>query len=97
MLFHGPETFAIRVADDSMEPRFGAGDHVYVDPDEPARDGRFVAVRDPESREPVVRLYCVEDGRRVLRALAPGWPERELTTDNETDLLGVAVFAGRGV
>ena len=30
----------------AMALRVRAGDHVWVDPDEPAADGRFVAVRD---------------------------------------------------
>ena len=40
-------TFIVRVAEDAMAPRVRAGDYVWVDPDEPASDGRFVAVRDP--------------------------------------------------
>ena len=34
----------VRLSDDcGMEPEFGAGDFVYVDPDEPAMAGGFVA------------------------------------------------------
>ena len=43
----GPETFIVRIADDAMAPRVRAGDYVWIDPDEPAVDGRLVAVRDP--------------------------------------------------
>jgi len=43
----GRETFIVRVAEDAMAPRVRAGDYIWVDPDEPAVDGRFVAVRDP--------------------------------------------------
>ena len=43
---YGPETFLVRLSDGcGMEPEFGAGDVVYVDPDEPAEQCRFVAVR----------------------------------------------------
>ena len=56
---YGPDTFFLRMADTSTSPRFEDGDFLWVDPDEPAEDGRFVAM----------------DGRRVLRALCGDWPE----------------------
>ena len=40
----GHETFVVRVAEDAMAPRVRTGDYVRVDPDEPAADGRLVAV-----------------------------------------------------
>ena len=40
----GRETFIVRVAEDAMVPRVRAGDYVWVDPDEPAADGRLVAI-----------------------------------------------------
>ena len=94
---YGPETFAVRLSDDSMEPLFRSGDFLFVDPDEPAERGRYVGVRDPETGARTVRLLEAEDGRRVLRALAPGWPETALDADNETMISGTAVFHGRGV
>ena len=36
----GRETFIVRVADGAMAPRGRAGNYVWVDPDEPAADGR---------------------------------------------------------
>ena len=90
----GPETFFLRVRGHAMAPLFVDEDWVWVDPDEPAADGRYVAVRDPEAGTPQVRLYLVRDGRRFLRALDPDVPKRELTRDNETDLLGTVVFRG---
>ena len=94
---YGRDTFLVRVADDGVAPRLVAGDYVYVDPDEPAEHGRLVAVWDGEPRETAVRLYVVEDGRRVLRALAGGHPDRVVDADNETDIRGVVVFRGRKV
>ena len=56
----GRQTFIVRV-----------GDYVWVDPDEPATDGRLVAVRDPaRGAETVVRLLVECDGRRTRRALS---------------------------
>ena len=94
----GPETFIVRVAEDAMAPRVRAGDYVWIDPDEPAVDGSFVAVRDPErGGETVVRLLVERDGRRTLRALDERCPERTVDAGNETDIRGVVVFVGNTV
>ena len=90
----GPETFLVRIADDAMAPLLPRDHWVWVDPDEPAADGRYVAVRDPETGAARVWLYRVVDGRRILRASDPDVADRELTRDNETDLLGTVVFHG---
>ena len=66
----GPETFIAQVADDAMAPRVRAGGYIWIDPDEPAVDGRLVAVRDPDrGGETAVRRLVERDGRRTLRAL----------------------------
>ena len=94
----GRETFIVRIADDAMAPRVRAGDYVWVDPDEPAADGRFVAVRDPgRGGETVVRRLVERDGRRFLRALDARVPERSVDAGNETDIRGVVVFVGNTV
>ena len=94
----GPETFIVRIADDAMAPRVRAGDYVWIDPDEPAADGRLVAVRDPaRGGETVVRRLVERDGRRTLRALDERCPERTVDAGNETDIRGVVVFVGNTV
>ena len=93
---YGRETFLVRMADDSMSPAPRAGDYAYVDPAEPAEPGRLVAIHDG-SGGTTVREMVARSGRRVLRALAPGWPERVLDADNETMIRGVVVFEGRDV
>ena len=81
-----------------MAPRACEGDYVWIDPDEPAADGRFVAVRDPgRGGETVVRLLVERDGRRILRALDGRYPERTVDAGNETDIRGVVVFVGNTV
>ena len=95
-MHYGPETFAMRMPDASMRPRFADGDYLFVDPDEPAEPGRFVAVEDPETGERTVRLMQARDGRRVLRPLDGEYrPEIALDRDNETMILGTVVFGGR--
>lgn len=91
------KTFFIRMVGGSMAPRFVDGKFVHVDPAKPAWDGRFVVVRNPETRQLAVRQLVVEDGRRALRALAPGWPEWVLDAGNETMIRLVVVFKGRRV
>ena len=82
--------------DDALAPVAAAGDFAWIDPDEPAEDGRLVAVwEDGPGSATLVRLLEAEDGRRVLRALDPGWPERVLDRDNETMIRGTVVFLGR--
>ena len=40
----GPETFIERIGDDALAPDLREGQYAWIDPDEPARDGRLVAV-----------------------------------------------------
>ena len=95
----GPETFVERVADDGMAPQVRAGYYVVIDPDESAVDGRLVAVRgqDGPHEGTLVRRLVVEDGRRVLRAANAGWPDIEVTDQNETMILGTAVLGGEAI
>ena len=81
------ETFIVRVAEDAMAPRVRVGDYVWVDSDEPAADGRLVAVREPDrSGETGVRLLVERDGHRTLRGLDERCPERTVDAGNETDI-----------
>ena len=61
------------------------------------RDGCMVAIPVGEPGAAMVRLHIEEDARRILRALNGNWPERVVNAENETDILGVVVFRGRGV
>ena len=57
------------------------------------REARLAGDDDPA----VVRELAIGDGRRVLRAVNPGWAEIELARDNETLILGTAVLGGEAV
>lgn len=90
----GPDTFVVRVQDDcAMQPAFREGEYVYVDPDERAEPGRYVAV-ELGAEAVAVRLLVEAGGRRLLRALDPDEPDLVLDESNETMVLGVAVFKG---
>ena len=94
---YGRETFAVRVGDDAMAPLLPRGHWAFVDPDEPMAPGLLVGVDDRETGGVIVRLLVAEDGRRFLRAADPGWPDIEVTADNETDIRGTVVVVGRAV
>lgn len=91
------DAFFVRMPDGSMAPRILERDWLCIDPEEAARDGGLVAVRDPETGRTTARRYEVAEGRRVVRATAPGWPEFVLDERNETMLLGAVEFVGREV
>ena len=94
MVDYGPETFVARMRDDSMAPELPRGWWAFVDPDEPMAPGLLVAFDDADGGVSV-RLLAVEDGRRVLRAADPGWPDIVVTADNETMIRGTVVVVGR--
>ena len=49
---------------------------------------------DPETGEVTVRRLVEEDGRRILRAADPAWPDVVVTADNETLIRGTVVVVG---
>ena len=91
----GAELFIVRVADDSMEPRLGVGDYVYVDPDVPAEDGCFVAVWDQGAETTSIRRLAVTEGRWTVSALDASWSDERLEGDAVERVRGVVVFIGR--
>ena len=94
---YGPETFAVRMPDASMAPELPPGAWAFVDPDEPMAPGRLVGVDDAESGGVTVRRLVAEDGRLLLRAADPGWPDVAVTSDNETAIRGTVVVVGVAV
>ena len=92
---YGPETFVARMSDDGMAPDLPRGWWAFVDPDEPMAPGRLLGVDDPKTGEVTVRWLVAEDGRRILRAADPAWPDIVVTRDNETLIRGTVVCVGR--
>lgn len=52
----GPNTFALIVSGDSMEPDFKEGDKIFVDPDKTPKPGSFVVARN-HHLEPTFKQY----------------------------------------
>ncbi|MDE0063673.1 MAG: hypothetical protein OXP09_16715 [Gammaproteobacteria bacterium] len=94
---YGRDTFIVRVDDEALAPQIRKGDYVYVDPDEPAVPGRFVAVWDAVQAETTVRMLARSGGRDVLRVFDGSRSDEVLDASNETDIQGAVVFVGRRV
>lgn len=87
-------TFVLCVKGASMEPKFGNGDLIFVDPEVPAESGKYVVVRLAGSDEADFRQLIVEGGHHYLRALNPDWPERIAEMAEAAQVCGVVVFKG---
>jgi SOS-response transcriptional repressor LexA len=77
-----------------MEPRFHDGDLIFVDPEVPAANGKYVVVSFEEPGETTFKQLIVEGRRRYLRALNPDWPERIIEFGGAATICGVVVFKG---
>ena len=91
----GPGTFVLKVAGESMAPRFPDGNYIFVDPDVTAESGSFVVVRRPDDGAATFKQLVVEDGRRYLKAANPAWPEPIVEAQPDAAVCGVVVFQGR--
>ena len=94
VMFYGSRTYMVQVSDDSMEPRFSGGDYLYVDPDVAVEPGRIVVFRESRESAAAFRYLVEEDGRLLLRAANPAWPDRVLNGESEAMICGVVVFSG---
>ena len=88
------ENAVLRVKGASMEPKFGNGDIIFVDPEVPAKSGKYVVVRLAGSDEADFRQLIVEGGHHYLRALNPDWPEPIAEMAEAAQVCGVIVFKG---
>lgn len=85
--------YAVRVKDDSMSPRFRAGEMIFVDPTRPAKPGDEVMVRCKDGEGWVKRLVSRDlDGIRTDSYQ----PDGEATFPNE-ELAGIHVIVGVAV
>jgi SOS-response transcriptional repressor LexA len=77
----GMRIFALRVRDDSMNPLFGEGEVIFVDPDEEIETGHYVIAGDEADPEKAL-LRELRDlgGRPVLHPLNRRYPDLPLMT-----------------
>jgi SOS-response transcriptional repressor LexA len=89
-----PRTFVLRAQGESMAPRFGSGDLIFVDPQVTPETDRFVVVQLAEGEEPILRQLGVEGGKRYLKALNSAWPNPIQAANADMKVCGVVVFKG---
>ena len=90
-------TFVLGVHGISMEPKFHAGDLIFVDPEATPVHGKYVVVQLDESNEATFKQLVVEGGRQYLKALNPDWPNRIIEVNAAATICGVVVFKGEVV
>lgn len=88
---HGPNTFALRVQGSSMEPKFQAGDIIFVDPSAEALHGKNVVVRLENEQTATFKQLVIEDGQMFLRPLNPDWPEKMIRVTSAATFCGVVI------
>ena len=92
-----PRLFTLTVVGDSMrddqgEISFEEGDILYVDPDLEARHRNIVIVRTHDDSCATFKQLLIEpDGRKILRALNPSWPNRAFEMPGNAQIVGVVV------
>ncbi len=94
---HGPRTFALRIEDASMKSRhrkeaFLKNEIIFVDPDRAMTDGCLVVAKvndDPESV--IFRKLMFYQGRYLLFALNPDWPEEMVALGARSSIVGVVI------
>ena len=91
------QTFVLGVHGISMEPKFHAGDLIFVDPEATPVHGKYVVVQLDESNEATFKQLIVEGGRHYLKALNPDWPNRIIEVNAAATICGVVVFKGEVV
>ena len=85
------EPYALRVIGDSMTPEFEDGHIIIVDPGMPASHGAYVVV--DYDGETTFRQFIVEEGRKLLRALNPAYPDTPI--EGAYNVRGVVIQRSR--
>jgi SOS-response transcriptional repressor LexA len=73
----GPNTFALQVDGNSMEPVYQDGEFIFVDPEVEPTNGTDVVVRLEDTNEVTFKRFVIENGQNFLMPLNPKWqPQR---------------------
>lgn len=73
-------TYALRVQGDSMEPKFPNGAIIIVEPEEEAKNGSYVIVRQNGS-EATFKQLIIDGGRKMLNPLNQRYPVMDMKED----------------
>lgn len=89
--FARPESFGVRIKDDSMEPEFRVGDVAVVNPHESLESGSFVLVS--INGTAMIRKYLThpEVGFSCFMPLRDTYPEQVYTSSSHIRILGKVI------
>lgn len=85
----GPNSFALRVVGDSMEPKIPDGSIVIIDPAAPYSHGKIVLAKRTNDQEATLKQLWYDGAMPRLRPLNTRYPILEMPSD--TRIIGVAV------
>ena len=87
----GKRTFAVKVKDDSMQPLFSEGEHIFVNPDLPREPGHYVVVEGEDGRpeEALLRQLKEIGGQTSLHAL--NWMYEDVPVTKQQRIWGRVV------
>jgi phage repressor protein C with HTH and peptisase S24 domain len=87
-----PRTFALRVKGQSMLPKYDPDLIIYVDPEVLPFDGDDVIAVLTDNNEATFKQFVEEpDGRRLLKARNPSWPEPWVSINGNCEIIGVVI------
>ena len=88
-------TFILRVQGVSMYPDFKNNELIFVDPEAEWRNGSYVVVRRNDKNEATFKQLIEEDGEKFLKPSNPNWPNQIIHIDENCEIVGTVIFAGR--
>lgn len=89
-------TFVLKVQGISMEPVFKDGDLIFVDPERQAEHNSYVVVRINGNNQATFKQLIVDNGINFLQPANKNWPEQIIKIKEDSTIVGVVIFAGRG-
>jgi SOS-response transcriptional repressor LexA len=84
----GLSSFALKITDTSMIPRFEPGTILIIDPELKAKEGDFVVIQTVHQEQPILRQLLVKNKKNVLMPINTAM-YREIELTSEDKILGV--------
>lgn len=71
--------FALRLDDDSMEPRYPEGALIFVDPEETIKNKDFVLISPPRRKKPIFRMFAKGSPDNLAKALNSNYETQSIS------------------
>lgn len=84
-------SYALRVDGISMQPEFKRGAIIFVDPNIPPENEKFLVVKRPVDVEAILRELFIESGKKYLKAINPAFPDQIFELTKDIKVCGVVV------